>query len=79
VQDTKLSKRQSKYICTLLSAAGSLMALINDFLDFSKIEAGYMTLENLPMVCAADKCRGRVRFVHKLAHAVLKSSYERDS
>ena len=45
VLETPLNARQRRYLKSVNSAAGHLLALINDILDFSKIEAGHMTLE----------------------------------
>ncbi|MDE1153694.1 MAG: ATP-binding protein [Micavibrio sp.] len=43
-----LTVKQSQYIDTLCTSAGSLLALINDLLDISKIEASSVELENIP-------------------------------
>ncbi len=43
--DTPLSEDQRQSLRTVKSAAGSLLAIINDLLDFSKIEAGKLDLD----------------------------------
>jgi PAS domain S-box-containing protein len=45
VLDTALTKEQRQLLGTARSAAGSLLAIINDLLDFSKIEAGKLALD----------------------------------
>jgi two-component system, sensor histidine kinase and response regulator len=42
---TELSRQQSSYIQTAISAGNSLKALLNDIVTFSKIEAGKVSLE----------------------------------
>lgn len=42
---TDLSERQTSFVKTLRSSAGTLLSILNDVLDFSKIEAGQLTLE----------------------------------
>jgi signal transduction histidine kinase/CheY-like chemotaxis protein len=46
--DTKLDKKQRRYLENILKSAENLLEIINDILDFSKIEAGKMELEMLP-------------------------------
>lgn len=48
LQDTGMSKEQSKYLQVISGSAESLLKIINDILDFSKIEAGKIELENVP-------------------------------
>jgi PAS domain S-box-containing protein len=43
--DTPLNADQQQLLRTVKSAAGSLLAVINDLLDFSKIEAGKLALD----------------------------------
>jgi PAS domain S-box-containing protein len=43
--DTDLNPHQRNYLNSVLSAAQSLLRLINDILDYSKIEAGYLSME----------------------------------
>jgi two-component system, sensor histidine kinase and response regulator len=43
--DTPLAEDQRQSLRTVKSAAGSLLAIINDLLDFSKIEAGKLDLD----------------------------------
>jgi PAS domain S-box-containing protein len=45
---TDLTARQRDYVDKLMTAARSLLRLINDVLDFSKIDAGKLTLEQVP-------------------------------
>ena len=45
---TDLDVRQRDYVRKLLSAAESLLGIINNILDFSKIEAGKLDLESVP-------------------------------
>ena len=45
---TDLTARQRDYVDKIMTAARSLLRLINDVLDFSKIDAGKMSLEELP-------------------------------
>ena len=45
---TDLTARQRDYIDKIMTAARSLLRLINDVLDFSKIDAGKLTLEEMP-------------------------------
>jgi len=45
---TELTARQRDYVGKIMTAARSLLRLINDVLDFSKIDAGKLTLEQLP-------------------------------
>ncbi len=47
-QATDLTARQRDYIDKIMTAARSLLRLINDVLDFSKIDAGKLTLEQMP-------------------------------
>jgi signal transduction histidine kinase/CheY-like chemotaxis protein len=44
--DTTLNADQQQLLRTVKSAAGSLLAVINDLLDFSKIEAGKLELDH---------------------------------
>ncbi len=44
---TKLESQQEFYLNTILTAANTLLVIINDLLDFSKIEAGKLTLEKI--------------------------------
>jgi two-component system sensor histidine kinase/response regulator len=43
--DTPLNADQNQLLRTVKSAAGGLLAIINDLLDFSKIEAGMLVLD----------------------------------
>ncbi len=45
---TDLTARQRDYVDKIMSAARSLLRLINDVLDFSKIDAGKLTLDQEP-------------------------------
>lgn len=45
---TDLTARQRDYVDKIMTAARSLLRLLNDVLDFSKIDAGKLTLEELP-------------------------------
>ena len=45
--DTELTQEQREYLQTVMSAANSLLWLINDLLDFSKIEADKLELESI--------------------------------
>ena len=45
---TDLTARQRDYIDKIMTAARSLLRLINDVLDFSKIDAGKLSLEQVP-------------------------------
>jgi PAS domain S-box-containing protein len=45
---TDLTARQRDYVDKIMTAARSLLRLINDVLDFSKIDAGKLTLEQVP-------------------------------
>jgi len=45
---TDLTARQRDYVDKIMSAARSLLRLINDVLDFSKIDAGKLTLDQDP-------------------------------
>jgi PAS domain S-box-containing protein len=42
---TGLTEKQERYLRTLASSSGNLLALVNDILDWSKIEAGKLSLE----------------------------------
>jgi PAS domain S-box-containing protein len=44
LRDTRLPKRQSRYVSMIYSCAKSLLGLVDNVLDFSKIEAGRLTL-----------------------------------
>jgi signal transduction histidine kinase len=46
--DLEIAEPGREYVETALSAASSLLAIIDDVLDLSKIEAGKVTLENVP-------------------------------
>ncbi|MFC1750100.1 PAS domain S-box protein [Pseudomonadota bacterium] len=46
--DTHLKPRQHDQVRKMLTAANSLLGIIDDILDFSKIEAGRMELETTP-------------------------------
>ena len=48
LQNTKLNKKQSRYVEKVRHSGQALLAIINDILDFSKIEAGKMELEAIP-------------------------------
>lgn len=48
LQDTGMSKEQSKYLQVISGSAESLLRIINDILDFSKIEVGKVEIENVP-------------------------------
>jgi PAS domain S-box-containing protein len=48
VLNTDLTARQRDYVDKIMTAARSLLRLINDVLDFSKIDAGKLTLEQRP-------------------------------
>ncbi|HMA49303.1 MAG TPA: ATP-binding protein, partial [Magnetospirillaceae bacterium] len=45
---TELTARQRDYVDKIMTAARSLLRLLNDVLDFSKIDAGKLTLEEVP-------------------------------
>jgi PAS domain S-box-containing protein len=45
--DTPLAEDQRQYLKTVMSAADSLLGIINDLLDFSKIEAGKLELDQV--------------------------------
>lgn len=45
LSQTRLTSEQSDYVKQVVSAADSLLNLVNDVLDFSKIEAGKMVLD----------------------------------
>lgn len=45
LQDTDLDEQQHSYLCSMHSAADSLLQIINQLLDFSKIEAGRVMLD----------------------------------
>ena len=45
--DADLNSTHRVYLTTVLEAAESLLAIINEILDFSKIEAGHLELEEL--------------------------------
>jgi signal transduction histidine kinase/CheY-like chemotaxis protein/HPt (histidine-containing phosphotransfer) domain-containing protein len=47
LRQTKLTDRQSDYLCKLETSGKSLLAIINDILDYSKVEAGKLQLENV--------------------------------
>lgn len=47
LRQTELTERQQDYVGKSLTAAKSLLAIVNDVLDFSKIEAGKATLERI--------------------------------
>lgn len=48
LKETQLSKQQTSYLSTILSAGQTLMTVLNDILDYSKIEAGKLELESVP-------------------------------
>jgi PAS domain S-box-containing protein len=53
---TDLTARQRDYVDKLMTAARSLLRLINDVLDFSKIDAGKMDLEQVPFTLDSVIC-----------------------
>ncbi len=48
LQESELSKKQSRYVERVRHSGEALLGIINDILDFSKIEAGRMELESIP-------------------------------
>ena len=48
LESTGLNRKQSGYLNDVKSAAGALLALINDILDYSRAEADKIMLENIP-------------------------------
>jgi len=48
VLSTDMTARQRDYVDKIMTAARSLLRLINDVLDFSKIDAGKLSLEEVP-------------------------------
>jgi signal transduction histidine kinase/DNA-binding response OmpR family regulator len=53
---TNLTAEQSKYLKTVMSSAGAMMAVINDVLDFARIEAKKLKLD--PMNFNVAECVG---------------------
>ena len=53
---TDLTARQRDYVDKLMTAARSLLRLINDVLDFSKIDAGKLALEEVPFALDSVIC-----------------------
>jgi CheY-like chemotaxis protein len=50
---TELTARQRDYVDKIMTAARSLLRLLNDVLDFSKIDAGKLSLEEVPFAIDA--------------------------
>lgn len=48
LEETSLTRQQSRYLEAIQFSAGSLLALINDILDFAKIDAGKIEFEQVP-------------------------------
>lgn len=48
LQNTDLSKEQTRFVDTVRRSGEALLTIINNILDFSKIEAGCMELESIP-------------------------------
>lgn len=48
LEETSLTRQQSRYLEAIQFSAGSLLALINDILDFAKIDAGKIEFEQTP-------------------------------
>lgn len=46
--DTKMDKRQLKYLNAINVSSKNLLVIINDILDLSKLEAGKMDIEKIP-------------------------------
>jgi PAS domain S-box-containing protein len=46
--EKELTAKQAEHLQMMKTAAGSLLAVINDLLDFSKIEAGKIELDHVP-------------------------------
>jgi PAS domain S-box-containing protein len=48
LNQTRLTPKQHDQMRKILTAAETLLGIIDEILDFSKIEAGHLTLENIP-------------------------------
>ncbi|GFO58096.1 hybrid sensor histidine kinase/response regulator [Geomonas silvestris] len=48
LQNTDLSKEQTRFVDTVRRSGEALLTIINNILDFSKIEAGRLELESIP-------------------------------
>jgi PAS domain S-box-containing protein len=74
--DTDLTPHQRHYLTSVLSAAQSLLRLINDILDYSKIEAGYLSFEKATFRLEDVFCDTFELFANKLEQKALKLTKE---
>ncbi len=74
--DTDLTPNQRNYLTSVLSAAQSLLRLINDILDYSKIEAGYLSFEKAAFRLEDVFCDTVKLFANKLEQKALKLTKE---
>mgnify|MGYP002378475732 CR=1 FL=1 len=68
LEETSLTRQQSRYLEAIQFSAGSLLALINDILDFAKIDAGKIDFEEVPF---------RLDELFKGLYAMLRFTAER--
>ncbi|MFC5529861.1 response regulator [Cohnella yongneupensis] len=69
LQHTNLDERQRDYADKSITAAKSLLAIVNDVLDFSKIEAGKVQLEQIEF--------DLYEVLHNLSNLVSFKAYEK--
>ncbi len=48
LENSRLDRKQNKYVSAIRSSSKNLLVLINDLLDFSKIESGKLIIEIIP-------------------------------
>ncbi|OXS59830.1 hypothetical protein B1A99_09830 [Cohnella sp. CIP 111063] len=69
LQQSDLSEKQLDYVNKSITAAKSLLAIVNDVLDFSKIEANKVVLENIEF--------DLYEVLHNLSNMVSFKAYEK--
>ena len=64
ILDTKLDRRQRKYLENIQRSADGLLGLLNDILDISKIEAGQLLIahDNFNLLDMIEKVRSSIEF-----------------